>query len=87
MDRAGFAGGLGEGTAPLDLGTAERESLLFSGTGRERRPRRWVIWTIQAVLLALFLTAWEQLVEAKVLDHFFFSQPSAIGLQLWQWFS
>ncbi len=65
----------------------ERESLLFAGAGRERRLRRWAILAIQAILLALFFLLWERLVDAKLADRFFFSQPSAIAWQLWDWFA
>jgi NitT/TauT family transport system permease protein len=82
------AGGatVGAETAPLRE-DERRDSVLFEGVGRERRLRRWVIWTIQVVLLTLFLLGWEWLVEAKVADRFFFSQPSAIAKQLWDWFA
>ena len=65
----------------------ERESPFFSGTGRERRLRRWVVLAIQAMLVAGFLLLWEWLVTARIADRFFFSQPSAIAQTLWTWFS
>ncbi len=63
------------------------ESAFFAGVAAERRLRHWVVLTVQAVLLALLLFTWERLVELKVADAFFFSQPSKIVRQLWEWFA
>jgi NitT/TauT family transport system permease protein len=70
-----------------DAAPGEGDTAFFVGAGRERRPRRWVIYTIQTVLLVVFLFGWERLVAARVLDPFFFSQPSRIAVQLWDWFA
>src|SRR5215208_5512128 len=76
--------------APPDEAAPRQEtggSLLFTGVGPERRMRRWMILSIQAVLLALFFLGWERLVDARVADPFFFSQPSRIARTLWEWFA
>jgi NitT/TauT family transport system permease protein len=65
----------------------EPSSLLYSGVGAERRLRAWARWAIQAALLAILVLAWEKLIDAKIGDRFFFSQPSAIANLLWSWFA
>ncbi|MGH7070994.1 MAG: ABC transporter permease [Acetobacteraceae bacterium] len=54
-------------------------------TQARRRPSRWVIVTLQVGFLTAFIGIWQGLAAAGVLDPFFFSKPSAIGLKLWQW--
>jgi NitT/TauT family transport system permease protein len=71
----------------VEAAPGEADTAFFVGAGRERRPRRWVIYMIQAVLLVAFLLAWERLVAGRMLDPFFFSQPSRIAIQLWEWFA
>jgi NitT/TauT family transport system permease protein len=42
-----------------------------------------VLW--QAVFGAAVLLAWQGLVTAGLMDKFFFSRPSDVGLRVWQW--
>jgi NitT/TauT family transport system permease protein len=63
------------------------EGLLWTGAGHDRRLRRGAVLAVQALLVALFLAAWEWAVVTGRLDRFFYSQPSAIARQLWIWFS
>lgn len=44
-----------------------------------RRRRTLSVWTTRAIVLALFLGAWQWSVDAGLIDPFFFSQPSAIA--------
>ena len=44
-----------------------------------RRRRTFWVWAARAVVLGLFLGLWQWGVEARLIDPFFFSQPSAIG--------
>jgi NitT/TauT family transport system permease protein len=62
-------------------------SFLYVGIGPERRLRAWARWIIQAAVLVALLVSWEKLIDAKIGDRFFFSQPSAIGRLLWDWFT
>ncbi len=57
------------------------DTLTRSETERvaRRRRRTFWIWTTRAVVLGLFLGLWHLGVEARLIDPFFFSQPSAIG--------
>jgi NitT/TauT family transport system permease protein len=43
------------------------------------RVRTFWVWTSRAIVLAVFLGSWEWAVDARLIDPFFFSQPSAIG--------
>jgi NitT/TauT family transport system permease protein len=66
------------GTASSDrvLGTLARSEA--DRLARRRRRTFWV-WAGRALVLVLFLGSWEWAVAARVIDPFFFSQPSAIG--------
>lgn len=57
------------------------ETLRRSEAEREaRRLRRAVwVWATRALVLVLFVGLWEWAIRAKLIDPFFFSQPSAIG--------
>jgi NitT/TauT family transport system permease protein len=44
-----------------------------------RRVRTFWVWATRAIVLALFLGLWQGAVDARLIDPFFFSQPSAIG--------
>lgn len=44
-----------------------------------RRRRTFWVWTTRAGVLGLFLGLWQWGVDARLIDPFFFSQPSAIG--------
>ena len=43
-----------------------------------RRKRTFWVWTTRAIVVAVFLGSWQWAVDAKRIDPFFFSQPSAI---------
>src|SRR5664280_2663904 len=55
-------------------------------TGGRTRRRRLVIG-LQVGVLVLWLGGWELLARAKVIDPFFFSQPSAVWDQIVTWTS
>ena len=42
---------------------------------------------LQVMFGAAMLLAWQGLVTAGIMDKFFFSRPSDIGLRVWQWIS
>lgn len=70
-------------TIRLDGGGANRavDTLERSEAQRAARLRERTIgiWTARAIVLALFLGGWEWAIRVKVIDPFFFSQPSAIA--------
>jgi NitT/TauT family transport system permease protein len=57
------------------------ETLKRSEAEREahRLQRAFWVWTVRALVLALFVGLWEWAIRTKLLDPFFFSQPSAIA--------
>ncbi len=67
----------------MTVRAAERvlETLQKSEADRlsRRRVRTFWVWTTRTIVLVVFLGAWEWAVDAKLIDPFFFSQPSAIG--------
>lgn len=77
---------MSEASSPRSSGRA-RDALLWTGVGHERRLRPGAVLVVQVALVALLLVAWEWSVATGRLDRFFYSQPSAIGRQLWTWFS
>src|SRR5688572_30621509 len=56
----------------------------MNGTRNSRRIPM-VVW--QVAFGGAMLLAWQGLVTAGVMDKFFFSRPSDIGLRVWQWIS
>lgn len=72
------------GLAPV---LRNEESLLFTGSGNERRLRSPVALAAKLVVACAFLSAWELGVSRGYLDPFFYSQPSAIAAELVGWFS
>jgi NitT/TauT family transport system permease protein len=70
-------------TALLDTTSANRavDTLKRSEAQRVARYRRRTIrvWTVRAIVLVLFLGGWEWAIRIKLIDPFFFSQPSAIA--------
>jgi NitT/TauT family transport system permease protein len=67
----------------LHAGSSDRvlDTLARSEAERlaRRRARTFWVWATRALVLVLFLGLWQWAVDAKLIDPFFFSQPSAIG--------
>jgi len=49
--------------------------------------KRGVILSVQVMLLAAFIGAWELASSAQWIDPFFFSQPSVFAARAWRWLS
>lgn len=64
------------GAANRAVDTLERSE---AQSAARHRKRTIGIWIARAIVLALFLGGWEWAIRAKVIDPFFFSQPSAIA--------
>ena len=47
--------------------------------------RRLGILAGQILIGVVFVTAWQKLVDAGVLDKFFFSRPSDVGMRIVDW--
>ena len=71
-------------TAPSGAFPTRRAALAPAAPSRRRRlpvQTAWPLWRIvatQAAILVAFLTIWELAARAKIIDPFFWSQPSAI---------
>jgi len=61
------------------------EAPLVEQARRRRRQRRALVWFARALTLFLILGGWELFVNLKIIDPFFFGQPSGIYNQLVKW--
>ena len=55
--------------------------------GRARAKRRRLVIALQLIVLAVWLGGWELAAQTKLIDPFFFSQPSAVWDQIVTWTS
>lgn len=55
-----------------------------AGRRRSARYRRLLVWGTRALLLVVFFGVWE-LLSGRMIDPFWFSQPSAVAVQLADW--
>ncbi len=62
---------------------AAEQSLATSGS--RPAPSRALVFALQLGFFVLVVGLWELLARLGILDPFFFSQPSAITVQLWDW--
>lgn len=77
-------------TAPVrDRAAASRsqvpESVLNEEAEREERRHRRLVVTWQVLVAVLVIGGWEGLARAGVIDPFFFSYPTQVLGQLWDW--
>lgn len=63
---------------------SDEESISANARQRVRR-RRLAVYTARVVTLAVILGSWQLLTSLKVIDPFFFGQPSGIVLRLADW--
>jgi NitT/TauT family transport system permease protein len=63
---------------------ADESVIAARARGRARR-RRSLIWTARAATLAFVIGGWQLLTGAKIIDPFFWGQPSGIVKQLSNW--
>jgi sulfonate transport system permease protein len=61
------------------------EAPLVEQARRRRRQRRALVWFARALTLFLILGGWELFANLKIIDPFFFGQPSGIYNQLVKW--
>jgi sulfonate transport system permease protein len=61
------------------------EAPLVEQARRRRRQRRALVWFSRALTLFLILGGWELFANLKIIDPFFFGQPSGIYNQLVKW--
>ena len=80
-------GGGGDLTEPplagADAGTSEAE--VAAAAARRRRRRTLTVWTARVVTFVVLVGGWQGLTAAKIVDPFFWGQPSGIVSQLRDW--
>jgi NitT/TauT family transport system permease protein len=65
---------------------ASSDEATIAARARKRRQRRKLaVWAARAALLVLIVGGWQLLTELKVVDKFFYGQPSGIVTQLRDW--
>lgn len=61
------------------------EAVLNEEAERQARRHRRLVVTWQALVAVLFIGGWEALARTGVIDPFFFSYPTEVVRQLWDW--
>jgi NitT/TauT family transport system permease protein len=61
------------------------EASIAAAARRRARRRTTMVWTARAITLVIVVGGWQLLTAAKVIDPFFFGQPSGIFTQLRDW--
>jgi NitT/TauT family transport system permease protein len=74
-------------TTPPVTGQAPESAVLVADPNVARRARRerLIVRTLQVAVFVVFVGGWEVLTDLKVLDPFFFGQPSRVVVQLRDW--
>ena len=74
-------------TAPAAIGdlAAGEEAAVAADIGRSTRRRRIWIWSARIATLVIIMGGWQLLTSAKIVDPFFWGQPSGIVKQLGNW--
>ena len=74
-------------TEPVAIGdlAAGEEAAVAADVGRSTRRRRIWIWGARIATLVIILGGWQLLTSAKIIDPFFWGQPSGFVKQLNTW--
>jgi NitT/TauT family transport system permease protein len=65
---------------------APTEETAIADRARKRRRRRTLaVWSTRVLLLVVIVGGWQLLTDAKIVDKFFYGQPSGIATQLRDW--
>jgi NitT/TauT family transport system permease protein len=62
-----------------------KEAAIAAGARKRHRRRRQLVWAARAATLVLVVGGWQLLTSAKIVDPFFWGQPSGIVKQLSDW--
>jgi NitT/TauT family transport system permease protein len=79
---------MSQSTAPPTVGpAAEADNVLVADPRARQRARREkiIVNVLRVALLVVFVGGWESFTRLKILDPFFFGQPSKIVLQIRDW--
>ncbi|HEY2263281.1 MAG TPA: ABC transporter permease [Streptosporangiaceae bacterium] len=76
-----------EPAAPAAIGdlAASEEAAVAADIGRSTRRRRIWVWGARIATLVIVIGGWQLLTSAKIIDPFFWGQPSGIARQLNAW--
>jgi NitT/TauT family transport system permease protein len=76
-----------EPAAPVAIGdlAAAEEADVAVDVGRSTRRRKTLIWVARIATLVIVIGGWQLLATAKIIDPFFWGQPSGIAKQLVNW--
>jgi NitT/TauT family transport system permease protein len=69
----------------LDPEESGAEAAIARSARRRDRRRRQLVWAARAVTLVLVIGGWQLLTSAKIVDRFFWGQPTGIVKQLSDW--
>jgi NitT/TauT family transport system permease protein len=64
---------------------APADDAVIGGVRGEARRRRILIWAARVVALVIVIGGWQLLTSMKIVDPFFWGQPSGIVKQLYDW--
>ena len=66
----------------LPTATASGETAIADRARKRRRRRTLAVWGARAALLVVIIGGWQLLTDLKIVDKFFYGQPSGIVTQL-----
>jgi NitT/TauT family transport system permease protein len=69
----------------LPTATPSDETAIADRARRRRRRRTLAVWGARAALLVVIIGGWQLLTDLKIVDKFFYGQPSGIVTQLRDW--
>ena len=87
MSRASSRGGAPASTTTrvLELPPAGDEATIAAEAARRRRKRRMLVGLARAATLAFVLVGWQLFTQWKIVDPFFFGQPTGIVSRMRDW--
>ncbi|MDP9116455.1 MAG: ABC transporter permease [Actinomycetota bacterium] len=69
----------------LPSAAASGEPTIAAGVRRRKRQRELAVWAARVLLAVVFIGGWQLLTNAKIIDNFFWGQPTGIVTQLRDW--
>jgi NitT/TauT family transport system permease protein len=69
----------------LPSAAASDEATIASGVRRGARQRKLAVWAARVLLAVAIIGGWQLLTNAKIVDKFFWGQPTGIVTQLRDW--
>jgi NitT/TauT family transport system permease protein len=69
----------------LPSAAASDEATIAAGVRKRARQRKLAVWAARGLLAVLIIGGWQLLTNAKIIDKFFWGQPTGIVTQLRDW--